>query len=240
MRVCLKLCIVVITVFSAMTLHAQKMDNTFLYEHHHRLSHWWSVNGQMVSQIGYGDVKWQTVGGRAALRLRANGWFSVEAGALFTYAYHMRTYREKELRTHQSLFMKAPGPKRLKFNHELRLEQRYFKYDPIDVSTNSSRVIYRFEPRLILSGNHLEADKGVWFADGLAAFNFNMKSELAYNDFFQRATLGAGVGYGLSRQLELLLMVARQFGRTKPYYYGEEHGVNAISVTLRRALRSIP
>lgn len=215
----------------------QKLENKFVFQDNFLLNRWWSVHADVVSQIGYGDVKWQAVALRGALRFRANGWISLEVGGLGAYVYHERTYREKEFRMHQSLYVRAPGEKRIKTRHEIRLEQRLIRYEPIDANSRSSRVIYRMEPRFIISPNVKNTRKGVWFADGLVALNFNMQSELPVNDFFQRGTIGGGLGYAFTDFLEARLVYARQFGTTKPYYYGEENGLNSLEFTLRHTIK---
>lgn len=215
----------------------QKLENKFVFQDNFLLNRWWSVHADVVSQIGYGDVKWQAVGVRGGLRFRANGWISLEVGGLGAYAYHERTSREKEFRMHQSLYVSAPGEKRIKTRHEIRLEQRLIRYEPIDVNSRSSRVIYRMEPRFIISPNVKKTQKGVWFADGLVAFNFNMQSELPVNDFFQRATIGGGFGYTFTDFLEARVIYSRQFGTTKPYYYGEENGLNSIEFSLKHTIK---
>lgn len=232
-----KLFLFLVLMFLAGFASGQKLENKFVFQDNFLLNHWWTMHADLVSQIGYGDVKWQVAGARGALGFRANGWISLEMGGMFAFVYHERTYREREFRMHQSLFVKAPGDKRLKARHEIRLEQRMIHYEPIDVDTRSSRVIYRMEPRLILTPSSVVTQKGVWFADGLVAFNFNMKSELPVNDFFQRATLGAGVGYVITNSLEARLVYTRQFGTTKPYYYGEEDGLNSLEFTLRHTIK---
>ncbi len=218
-------------------VYGQKIENKLLVQENFLLNRWWSVRVDALSHLAYSDVKWQTMGVRGALGFRANGWISLEAGGSATYAYYDRTFRETEFRIHQSVFVRSPGDKRFKTRHEIRLEQRMIHYKPTDVQANSSRVIYRVEPRFIITANSATVTKGTWFTDGLMALNFNMKSELSENDFFQRATIGGGIGYAVTDFLEARLLYTRQFGTTKPYYYGEEDGLNSIEISLRHTIK---
>ncbi len=227
--------VIVLLFLTSAFAYGQKMENIFGYQDCLRLNHWWLVNGGLKSQIGYGDVNWQSADVRGALRFRANGWISLEIGALWAYIYDARTFREQEFRTHQSMFVRSPKAKRLRFLHEFRLEERRITYKPVGVTNNSSRLIYKMEPRIVLSQFTDKLDRGVWFAEGVVALNFNMKSELPTNDFFQRATVGAGIGYVFADRWAAVMGYTHQLGYTKPYYYGEEHGLNSIAVTFRHS-----
>ncbi len=237
-RLCVsKIFLFFVSMFFVGVVSGQKIENKLIFQDNFLLNRWWSLHGDVMSHIGYCDVKWQSIGARGALGFRANGWISLEVGGLFAYVYHDRTFRETELRFHQSVYVRAPGDKRLKTRHEIRYEQRMINYRPIDVEANSSRVVYRMEPRFFLSPNVVTVHKGVWFVDGLVSLSFNMKSELPENDFFQRAAIGGGIGYALTDFLETRLLYSRQFGTTKPYYYGEEDGLNSIELSLRHTIK---
>lgn len=214
----------------------QKLENAFDMNSQYRLNSWWSLHGGVAANFGYGDVNWQSGAVDAAIRFRANGWISFQLGGMMAYAHYLKAYREQEYRTHEAIYISSPDAHRVKFYHQFRLEQRNIKYKNIDVDTYSSRIIYRVEPRIIVSGENGILDKDEWFIDVVAAVNFNMKSELAVNDFFQRALTGCGVGYAISDDLNVRMLYSMQFGKTQPYYYGEEDGLNTLRLTLTHRL----
>lgn len=228
--------LVALFLLAVFAVKGQKLENTLSVHEYYRVNGWWSLSGSFLSHIGYADVNWKSAGVRGGIRYRANGWISLEVGAMWAYIYDNRTFREQEFRTHQAMFVRRPEVRRFRTMHEFRMEQRSIHYKPVDVRNESSRIIYRAQPRVVISSFSREMEKGVWFAEGLAAFNFNLKSELPESDFFQRATLGAGIGYVMGGNWQVMAGWSHQLGRSKPYYYAEEHGLNSINISFRHAI----
>lgn len=212
----------------------QKLENKLLYQFRWEFHPRWAMGADWESHWGYAGVHWQSTGFRARGAWKANDWMHLEAGVLYAFIYHDRAFREHEFRPFEQVTFWHGRASRVKMSQQLRLEQRYFYYESLNVHTRSSRLQYQLKARIPL--NEPAMQPKTWFAEMWGEVRFNMKSELPVNDFFQRALVGTALGYRWSSRFETMLQYTFQAGTSLPDYYAERHELHSIGLCFTHVL----